>query len=144
MDLALSAANENGLIEPNKIKMLNEIWSSLNLQHGVMGVIGEVGKPLEAAVLMRTEPMWYSDKMCLIERAVFVRPEFRSAKGGRASRLCDFAKKTADELKIPLVIGILSTHQTEAKVRLYRRKFGEPSGGYWIYNGGTGSDSWAV
>jgi hypothetical protein len=144
MDLAIASALESGVTAPNKMKMLHELWTALNLQHGIVGVIGDIGKPLEAGILLRIEPMWYSDddKMHLVERTVFVHPDFRSAKGGRAAKLCEFAKNTSDRLNMPLMIGVLSTQKTEAKVRLYRRKFGEPSGAYWIYNGATGSENW--
>ena len=143
MDLALAACEENGLSRPNPEKLLNEIWSSLNLHFGVVGIIGEQGKPLESAILLRTESLWYSDELSLVERAIFVAPDFRQAKGGRASRLCEFAKSAAEKLGLPLVIGILSNHRTEAKVRLYTRHFGTPTGAYWIVNGHTGASQTA-
>ena len=139
MTLALSACEENGIHKPNPVKLLGEIWASLNRDRGIIGIIGEAGKPLEAAVLLRLEPLWYADELSLIERAVFVHPEFRAAKGGRARLLCEFAKKAADDLGVELLIGILSSQNTEAKVRLYQRQFGAPSGAYWIYGRKTGA-----
>ena len=139
MDLALAACEENGLTRPNPEKLLVEIWSSLHLHHGIVGIIGEQDKPLQAAVLLRVEAMWYSDELVLNERAIFVAPEYRQAKGGRASKLCDFSEKAAMTLGIPLVIGVLSNQRTEAKVRLYQRKFGPATGAYWIVNGHTGA-----
>ena len=140
MAVALSACEDNGLTDPDPLKLLNEIWSSLNLHHGIVGIIGEPGKPIEAAVLLRVEIMWYakSDKWCCVERAIFVHPDFRAAKGGRASRLIEFSKQAADKLGLPLIIGILSSERTAAKVRMYRRQLGEPSGAYWILGGHTG------
>jgi hypothetical protein len=138
MELALAACAENGLTNPNPLKLLNEIWSSLNLHHGIVGIIGEPGKTPEAAILLRIESLWYTDDLSVVERAIFVHPEYRSAKGGRASKLCSFAKKVSTELTHPLVIGILSSQRTEAKVRLYERQFGQPAGAYWIVNGKTG------
>ena len=138
MELALAACAENGLTNPNPLKLLNEIWSSLNLHHGIVGIIGEPGKTPEAAILLRIESLWYTDDLSVVERAIFVHPEYRSAKGGRASKLCFFAKKTAKTLGYPLVIGILSSQRTEAKVRMYERQFGPPAGALWIVNGETG------
>ena len=138
MDLALSACEENGLTDPNPVKILEQIWASLNKNFGIVGVIGEAGKPLEAAILLRTEPLWYSDKLSLVERSIFVHPDFRSAKGGRARKLLEFAKTAATSLDMPLVIGILSSQRTESKVKLYERHFGQPSGAYWLWNGRTG------
>lgn len=143
MDLALEACDENGLSRPNPSKMLAEVWASLNLHHGIVGIIGDQDKPFEAAILMRVESLWYTDELSLVERAIFVAPAFRQAKGGRASKLCDFAIEAAHTLGLPLVIGILSNQRTEAKVKLYERKFGSPAGAYWIVNGHTGASPMA-
>ena len=139
MDLALQACEENGLTNPNPEKLLNQIWAALNQEHGIVGIIGKYGQPLEAAILLRTEALWYSDEFSLVERAVFVHPEYRSAKGGRARKLCEFAKKAAESLDIPLIIGVLSSDRTESKVRMYERLFGEYSGAYWIVGRRTGT-----
>ena len=138
MALAMAACEENGFVDPNPKKLLNEIWSALNLDHGLMGVIGPKGGKLEGAVLLRIGAMWYSDSQVLEEKAIFVDPTQRSAKGGRARRLCEFSKQVADSLKIPLIIGVLSNHRTEAKVKLYERQFGKPSGAFFLYNARTG------
>jgi hypothetical protein len=141
MALAMAACEENGFVDPNPKKLLNEIWSALNLDHGLMGVIGPKGGKLEGAVLLRIGAMWYSDSEVLEEKAIFVDPHQRSAKGGRARRLCEYSKQVADTLKIPLIIGVLSNHRTEAKIRLYERQFGKPSGAFFLYNARTGRES---
>jgi len=138
MELALSACDENGFVEPNPSKLLNEIWPALNLHYGLVGVIGQPGAKPEGAVLLRIGAMWYSDNEVLEEKAIFIHPDYRSAKGGRARRLCEFSKQVADSLGIPLIIGVLSNNRTEAKVRLYKRQFGEPSGAFFLYNATTG------
>ena len=137
MRIATEATTENGFTEPNPIKLLTEIWSALNLHHGIVGIVGKPGDPIEGAVLLRIGTNWYSDAPCLEERAIFIDPRFRSAKGGRAARLCEFSKKAADTLGIPLTIGVLSNTRTEAKIRMYRRIMGEPAGAYWIYGART-------
>ena len=144
MELFLSAGRENGLTGANPLKLLNDLWAALNRNHGIVGVIGEPGGRPEAAILLRVESMWYSDEHVLMERVIFVDPEFRSAKGGRARLLCEFAKKASDTLEMPLIIGILSSQRTEGKVRLYERQFGPSSGAYWIYGGVTGQSSIAA
>lgn len=139
MDLAMQACDENGFVDPNPQKLLAEIWPALNLDNGLVGIIQDEGGQLEGAILLRIGTMWYSDAQVLEEKAIFIHPDYRSAKGGRARRLCEFSKKTADELGIPLIIGVLSNHRTEAKVRLYERQFGKPSGAFFLYNARTGS-----
>lgn len=141
MQLALAACEENGLTNPNPMKLLGELWAGLTREHGIVGIIGKAEKQFEAAILLRTESLWYSDDLTIVERAIFVHPDYRSAKGGRARKLCEFAKQTAEVLQLPLVIGILSSQRVEGKVRLYERQFGPQSGAYWIYGKKTGE--WA-
>jgi GNAT superfamily N-acetyltransferase len=139
MKIAMVAVEENGFLNPNPGKLAAEIWPALHQDHGIVGVIGEPGKLIEACVLLRIGQMWYSDTLVVEERAVFTHPEYRSAKGGRARKLCEFSKKVADDLGIPLIIGVLSNHRTEAKVRLYERQFGKPSGAFFLYGARTGA-----
>lgn len=139
MNLAMMATDENSFVDPEPAKLLNDMWPALNNDHGLVGIIGEPGGQIEAAILLRTGKMWYSDKDVLEEKAIFVHPDYRSAKGGRAGKLCDFAKDVADSLGIPLIIGVLSNTRTEAKVRLYKRKFGEPAGAFFLYGAKTRS-----
>lgn len=138
MDLALSACDENGFVSPNPEKLLQEIWPALNQDRGLIGIIQGQSTDLEGAVLLRIGNMWYSDEEVLEEKAIFIHPNFRSAKGGRARKLCEFSKQVSDSLGVPLIIGVLSNHRTEAKIRLYERQFGKPSGAFFLYNATTG------
>lgn len=138
MELALAACKENGFVNPNPLKLLQQIWAALNNDHGIVGIIGDKDSPAEGAILLRVVDMWYSDDQILEEKAIFIHPDYRSAKGGRARRLCEFAKTVSDQLGIPLLIGVLSNDRTEAKVRLYERQFGTPTGAFFLYNARTG------
>jgi N-acetylglutamate synthase-like GNAT family acetyltransferase len=138
MSLAGSANEENGFLRANPAKMAAEIWPALNLDHGICAVIGKEGGIIEGVILMRIGSMWYSDGLVVEEKAIFIHPEYRSAKGGRARKLCEFSKRVADTLGIPLIIGVLSNSRTEAKVRLYERQFGKPSGAFFLYGAKTG------
>jgi len=138
MVLSDEVAKENGISQPDFNRVASEMWAALNHDHGIVGVVGEVGKPLEAFVLLRIGQTWYSEGNIIEERTVFVSKKYRSAKGGRARKLCEFSKKVAEELGMPLLIGVLSHQQTEAKMRLYRRLFGEPSGAFWLWGAETG------
>lgn len=138
MELALRACDENGFLNPSPQRLLHEIYPALHGDHGIIGIIGKPeGKP-EGAVLLRIGTMWYSDAPVVEEKAIFIDPDYRSAKGGRARKMCEFSKKVADSLGIPLIIGVLSNSRTEAKVRLYERQFGKPSGAFFLYGAKTG------
>ena len=138
MAIAMMACDENGFMNPNPAKLAAEIWPALHQDHGLCAVIGKPNGMIEGLVLLRIGNMWYSDSRVVEEKAIFIHPEYRSAKGGRASKLCEFSKKVADTLGIPLIIGVLSNHRTSAKVRMYERQFGPPSGAFFLYGAKTG------
>ena len=141
MKIAIPAAEENGWLNPNPARLAAEIWPALNQDYGLVGIVGKPGGPVEGCVVLRIGTMWYSDANVIEEKAIFVHPDFRNAKGGRARKLCEFSKKVADELGIPLIIGVLSTIRTEAKVRMYERQFGKPAGAFFLY--GAKSGEWS-
>jgi hypothetical protein len=138
MELALMACRENGFVNPNPRKMLEDFWQALNMENGLVGLIGKEGEKIEGGILLRIGTMWYSDEPVLEEKAIFIHPDYRSARGGRARRLCEFSKQAAKSLGVPLIIGVLSNQRTEAKVRLYERQFGRPTGAFFLYNASTG------
>lgn len=86
---------------------------------GFIGVIGEVGA-LEGCIMLSIGSNWYSEEWSLDEFLNFVDPKHRSSQHSAA--LIDFAKNCADRIGIRLVIGVLSTRRTAAKVRLYERR----------------------
>ena len=138
MNIATMACEENGFLNPNSAKLAVEIWPALHQDHGICAVIGKPQGIIEGLVLLRIGNMWYSDSIVVEEKAIFIHPDFRSAKGGRAKKLCEFSKKVSDTLGIPLIIGVLSNSRTEAKVRMYERQFGKPSGAFFLYGAETG------
>jgi GNAT superfamily N-acetyltransferase len=141
MDLALMACAENGFVNPDSNKLMGELWQALNLNYGMIGIIGKENGPIEGAILLRIGPMWYSHDMVVEEKAIFIHPDHRGAKEGRARKLVEFAKNAADELGIPLLIGVLSNKRTEGKIRLYERQLGKPSGAFFLYGARTGEHS---
>lgn len=138
MELALMACRENGISQPNAQKLLADVWPSLHQEFGVVGIIGKPNAMPEGVVLLRIGTLWYSDSPIVEEKAVFVHPQFRDAKAGRAKKLCEFSKKVADELGLPLVIGVVSNRRTRGKIKMYERIFGQPAGAYFLYGGKTG------
>ncbi len=138
MELAKLGAEENGMVPCNLNAIAAEFWPALNLDYGIVGIIGPQEAP-EGAVLLRVTTFWYGfsggseARPMLEEKWLFCKKEFRAAKGGRARKLCEFAKSSADLLGLPLMIGILSDIRLEGKTRLYQRIFGEPCGVSWMY-----------
>jgi hypothetical protein len=139
MAQAVMASEEAGVVNVDMSSVVREIWSALNQDHGLCAVIGKPNGPIEGFVLLRIGKMWYSDTSVLEEKVIFIHPDYRKAPGGRAAKFCDFSKKVADRLGLPLLIGVSSTHRTAAKIRLYERHFGKQSGAFFLYNGNAGT-----
>jgi hypothetical protein len=138
MEMAREVGRENGIVQLDEAKVAAEFWPALHLHEGIVGIIGDNRLTPEGFILLRIARQWYSSDPTLEERVAFVRADFRAKKGGRARKLCEFAKQTAETLKLPLTIGILSNQRTEAKVRLYTRVFGQPAGAFWLIGATTG------
>ena len=126
--LFLQTHHENGMfqISPHKVTQLMD--RALHPERipphdtGVraqIGVIGPQGR-LEAVVFILISSFWYSDDLHLEELLLYVDPECRASR--HANALLQWMKDLADNLKIPLLTGIISTTRTEHKIRLYDRK----------------------
>ena len=98
-------------------------------------VIDNIDSPgkLEGSVCLSIMEPWYSRETFLAETWNFVLPQYR--KSNNAKVLIGFSKTLAGELKLPLVMGIMSTDREPAKMRLYEKSMGcKPYGGYFLYN----------
>lgn len=139
MRLSMAAAQENALSEPDMALVAKEIHGGITRNGGVIGVIGgPAGTRLEGMIILKLSSMWYNLEPIIQDNAMFVDPDFRSAKGGRARKLAEWARDTSEKLGIPLAIGVISNTRTEAKVRLFERVFGPPAGVYFLHNAKTG------
>lgn len=139
MGVAMMACQENAFLDWSPEQLAKEIWPAVHRDHGICGVVGELGGQIEGVVVLRIGKMWYSPTAIIEEKAVFVHPDFRSAKGGRARRLTQFSKYVSDRLEMPLIIGVLSDERTAGKIRMYEREFGPPSGAFFLYRAKTGA-----
>jgi len=130
------ALNENRIqgITPDEDMLREMAVEAINGRDAVVGCIGPVGA-LEGAIHLAVRQFCYTRSLHLEELWAYNRPEFRKSKNAQA--LLQFAKDLAVELKLPLLIGVLSTIRTEPKIKLYRRKLGEPAGAYWLFNTGV-------
>lgn len=96
---------------------------------GFIGVIGPVGA-LEGAIMLTVGSTWYSEEINLDEHFNFVDPTHRNSSHAKA--LISFAKHCATEAGVKLVIGVLSTKRSAAKVRLYERQL-TPAGAFFVF-----------
>lgn len=122
--------SENGMFPMDDEKVRSILQKAFNRDGGILGVIGNPGN-IEAAIYMMISTFWYSNETHLEELFSYVLPENR--KSTNALDLVEFAKWCSDYSKFKLVIGIQSNDQTMAKVRLYRRRLGEPIGAFFFH-----------
>jgi hypothetical protein len=104
---------------PDELLVKDCVWRAVNRQASMVGVVGDHTN-IKAFILLRLENMWYNTDVQIIELVNFVVPEYR--KTNYAKQLISFAKKCSDELKLDLMVGVISNDRTEAKVRLYKRQ----------------------
>lgn len=121
---------ENGM-HPLDERCASEFFSrAFDRKGGIIGVIGEPGG-IKAMIYLLVTRFWYTRDAHLEECFNYVRPDCR--KSDYAATLIKFAQRCSDEIKIPLVIGVLTNNRMESKVRLYRQKLGIPAGAFFVY-----------
>jgi len=96
---------------------------------GFIGVIGPHGA-LEGCIMLTIGAVWYSEDWTLDEHLNFVDPAHRASSHAKA--LISYAKNCAEKIGVRLVIGVLSTKRTAAKVRLYERQL-TPAGAFFVH-----------
>jgi hypothetical protein len=124
--------SESGLMPFDEATARAMIARAFHRQGGVLGVIGEVGN-IKAMIFLLISKFWYTEAYHLEELFNFVRPDHR--KTDYAKQMIAFAKRCSDNVKLPLIIGVLTNERMEGKVRLYRRNLGYPAGAFFVYNG---------
>lgn len=123
----LQLHRENGLFSIAPAKVTSFLDRALhperipNWDTGPRAQIGVIGPPgrLEAVAFVLISCFWYSEEYHLEELLVFVDPECRKSR--HAIACVTWMKGLADQLKIPLLTGIISKERTAAKIRLYDR-----------------------
>lgn len=124
---------ENGLFTLSEDRVRGYIRRCYTRKGTIVGVIGEPGH-LEASTCILLSDMYYTDDWHLAELWNYVEPEHRRGTNN-IDALIDFGKKCSDEIGLPLITGIITNRDTVGKVRLYRRKLGNPAGAFFVYNG---------
>jgi hypothetical protein len=130
-ELCKQLHEENGLCKMDDELVRDNLSSALNGKGGLIGVIEGPDGTLEGVISLVISRFWYSREWFLEELFNFVPKEFR--KSTRAKSLLAYAKQCADEMNMPLLIGIVSNIRTEAKIKLYERQLPK-AGAFFLYN----------
>ena len=129
---------ENGLFDMDEEAVKDTLNHAFDRKGGLIGVI-DGPKGIEASCYLLITTIWYTKENHLEEIWNYVRPPFRQSNHG--TTLITWAKYCHEQMQMPLMIGILSNHRTEAKVRLYRRMLGVPAGAFFICGGNLKHES---
>ena len=102
---------------------------------GFIGVIGSIGA-LEGVIMLVLGSAWYTEEISLDDAVNFVDPAHRESNHAKA--LIAYAKHMVDEVRIghptfKMIVGVLSTKRTAAKIRLYERMNLAPIGAFFSY-----------
>lgn len=92
-------------------------WVLFNVNQMAFGV-EENGRLIGTIGLHRTSP-WYSDSEYLADGWFYVLPEYR--KTGVGKMLIDEAKKFAEEVKLPLIIGVFTSEDATTKAQVMQK-----------------------
>lgn len=122
--------DENGLFPLSEKKVREYMQRYFRQEGALIGVIGDVGDPVASVYLEIGQP-YYSEAWFLNEAWNFVHPDFR--RSDYAKKLIGWAKDVSETMKLPLMMGIVSNHRTEAKVRLYEKQV-EKAGAFFVWN----------
>ena len=125
---------ENGLFDMDEEAVKGTLDHAFDRKGGLIGVIdGPSG--IEASCYLLITSIWYTKENHLEEMWNFVRPQFRQSNPRHVDTLLSWAHYCQERMGLPLMIGVLSNHRTEAKVRLYRRRLGMPVGAFFVIGG---------
>jgi hypothetical protein len=110
---------ENGMASMAPELVAHSLHRGLSQDRAIIGIIEEDGH-IAASVGLFIGRWWYSYDSHLEDFWNYVGQDYR--KRHMARPLIEFAKRCAESLEIPLLMGVTSNTRTAAKVRLYERQ----------------------
>jgi GNAT superfamily N-acetyltransferase len=129
MQMCADLHEENGAVDVDWPTVEATIMRGINNDMAMIGVIGKTGS-IEAMGYIKFSSMWYSKTPMLEELFMYVKPEYRRTPN--AKTLLRWVKDTRKKLGVRLIIGVISTIKTQAKLALYERELGKPVGGFFF------------
>lgn len=113
------------------------IMEGMRRKRAWCAVVGDHGR-IEGSVFLILGTLWYNPHWYQLEELWnYVLPDYR--RSTNAKELLRFTKWLSGTVGLPLMIGVLNTVRTEAKLRLYQRELGQPStGAYFLVHSKTG------
>lgn len=127
MALLIWMGRENAAFSQNVEKATGCIADSI--ARGLTIVVEKDGAVIGCCALTKGA-VWYSDDECLSDFAFYLHPEHRTFSAAKA--LVAHCKALADQLGVPLSLGVHSVADAERKLALFGRMM-KLVGGFFIY-----------
>jgi len=134
MDFMRLMHAENGVMPWDDEAVDNAVKCGLAHYHSIVGIIDGDNGDVAASVGLFMGRFWYTAKPHLEDHWLFVAEPYRRRPLARP--LLEFAKRAADKMDTPLLMGVLSETRTAAKCRLYERQLGPSRGAAFLYEPG--------
>ena len=125
MTLLREMHQENGLAPLDEAKVRSTLMRGLTGDGAIVGIIRSDGI-IAASVGLFISRWWYSETSHVEDLWSFVSEGHR--KSEYAKNLLVWSKHAAESLGQPLLMGVLSSERTQAKIKLYQRQLGAPVG----------------
>lgn len=138
LPILLLAHQENAVMPMSNARVQEMIWNATRrgsdkdrcTGFGAMGIIdGPNG--IEGVLSLQMSRMPYSEEWHLEDICNYVHPDCR--KSSHAKNLIQFGKWLAEQMNMPLFIGILTAKRLEAKRKFYQRLVKEV-GSIYVHN----------
>lgn len=135
-NLLCMAYKENAPYTMSESKVKLTIAAAARDREVVVGVIDAPDGTIAASVGGIFCTWWYTDDLHLEEFWSFVHPNYR--RSTHAKDLINYMKWVAENMDMPLHMGILTSTRMEAKIRLYQRQMPQV-GAAFAHNMKTGN-----
>lgn len=123
--------DEDGIFTLAEDLVMERLDAAFRKQDGIVGVIGNDHDALEGGIYLAISRPSFTKDFYLSELWNYVHPDHRRTR--HAVDLIEFAKRCSADIGLPMIAGLVSNTQTEAKVRLYQRELGEPAGAFFVH-----------
>ena len=131
--LLVEMHQETALASLDEAKSRWWIRKGLNRDKAIVGAIGTPDR-VEASIGLFVGNFWYapSDDVHLEDHWNYCGQEYRKSRHAHA--MLDWARQVQTAMGMPVILGVLSTKRTQAKVELFKRAIGKDSmvGGIFV------------
>lgn len=132
-DLLCMAYSENAVFKMSEKKVRAMIEAGTRDRNVVIGVAESPDGKIAGSIGAIFSQWWFTDEWHIDECWNFVHPDYRRSDIRYGAELIKYAKWIADNMQMPLHMGIITTERMEAKIKMYKRQMPQ-TGAFFMYN----------